>query len=134
MAGAAGALGFAPIDALHAEFDEVVAELRLAGASGPAGLRRALHALREHLLRHFGAEERWMREADFPPLACHAREHASVLAVVEEVLRRHGQGDGEVAVRLAEELPRWFALHAATMDEALAQFLRARAHAADARP
>ncbi len=119
-------LGHGPIDALHAEFDSVASELRLAG---PSDHRRSLHALRAHLLRHFGAEERWMRETDFPAMACHAREHAAVLAVVDEVLLQHARGDLEVVARLAHELPRWFALHAGTMDAVLAQFLHARAAA-----
>ena len=65
-----------------------------------------------------------MRETAFPACACHAREHEMALDVVAEVRRRHDAGDAEIADRLAEELPQWFAVHAAAMDAGLAEYLR----------
>lgn len=126
------ALGYAPIDALHAEFDACVALL----ADAPAErLPAALSALRAHLLRHFGDEQRWMRESAFPALACHERKHDRVLDVLAEVERRYEKGDEEVVRRLAAELPNWFSIHAATMDAALAAWIGAHAAiAADSTP
>lgn len=114
-------LGYAPIDALHAEFDACVAALTDAPAER---LPAALSALRAHVLRHFGDEERWMRESAFPAFDCHQREHDKVLDVLAEVERRFTEGDEEVVRRLAAELPNWFALHATTMDAALVAWLR----------
>jgi hemerythrin len=120
------ALGYAPIDALHAEFEACVAALDAA----PAGaLPAALGGLRAHLARHFGDEERWMRESGFPPFDCHKREHDKVLEVFAEVERRYAEGDEEVVRRLAAELPHWFAMHATTMDAALVAWLGANAAA-----
>lgn len=115
-------LGYAPIDALHAEFDACVAAFEGGGA-----LSAALAGLRTHLLRHFGDEERWMRESEFPAFDCHKREHDRVLDVLAEVERRFSEGDEEVVLRLAAELPRWFAVHATTMDAALVAWLGANA-------
>jgi hemerythrin-like metal-binding protein len=122
---AVGAVGYAPIDELHLEFERLAARLA-AGDDLPA----TLEALLEHIDRHFGLEERLMTETGFPMLGCHAREHAGVREVVVEVRRRHAAGETEFAARLAEALPQWFALHAGSMDAALAQFLRARAEPA----
>lgn len=122
--GPAIALGYAPIDALHAEFDACVEALVDAPSER---LPAALAALRAHLLRHFGDEQRWMHEWRFPALACHRREHDRVLDVLAEVERRFAGGDEGVVRRLAAELPHWFALHAATMDAALVAWLRAQA-------
>lgn len=113
-------LGYAPIDALHAEFDACVVALTDAPAER---LRAALGALRVHLLRHFGDEQRWMRESEFPAFDCHKREHDKVLDVLAEVERRFAGGDEEVVRRLAAELPQWFAIHASTMDAALVAWL-----------
>jgi hemerythrin-like metal-binding protein len=113
-------IGWPGLDVLHAEFDAVVAELQIVGEERHG---RALVALHAHLLRHFGLEEQWMSEAGFPGLACHQREHQAVLTVLEEVTQRCADGDHEVVRRLAAELPRWFEIHANTMDAALAQFL-----------
>lgn len=118
------ALGYAPIDALHAEFDACVAALTDAPAER---LPAALSALRAHLLRHFGDEQRWMRESEFPAFDCHQREHDKVLDVLAEVERRFTEGDEEVVRRLAAELPNWFTLHATTMDAALVTWLGANA-------
>lgn len=117
---AVGAVGYAPIDELHLEFEQLAARLA-AGNDLPA----TLAALLDHIDRHFGLEERLMTETGFPMLGCHQREHAGVREVVVEVRRRHAAGETEFAERLAEALPQWFALHATTMDAALAQFLRA---------
>jgi hemerythrin-like metal-binding protein len=115
-------LGHAQIDALHVEFDACVVAL----AHAPVGqLNGALLGLREHLLHHFGAEERWMRESGFPAIDCHKREHDKVLEVLSAVEQRFAGGDAEVVQRLAAELPNWFAIHAATMDAALAAWLGA---------
>lgn len=115
-------LGYAPIDALHAQFDACVAMLTDAPAER---LPAALSALRAHLLRHFGDEECWMRESEFPAFDCHKREHDKVLDVLAEVELRYTEGDEEVVRRLAAELPNWFALHATTMDAALVAWLGA---------
>jgi hemerythrin len=115
---AVGAVGYAPIDELHLEFEQLAAQLA-AGGDLPA----TLDALLDHIDRHFALEERLMRDRAFPMLGCHAREHASVREVVAEVRRRHAAGEPEFAQRLAEALPQWFALHASTMDAALAHYL-----------
>lgn len=114
-------LGHAGIDDLHAEWDLTVAGMR--AAQGRAAMAAALTTLVAHLERHFGAEETWMRESAFGPLGCHQREHAQVLEVVREVLRRFEAGDDDIAQRLVEELPHWFSAHASTMDAALAEHL-----------
>lgn len=115
-------VGFKPIDELHKEFQAILDALN-DPREGDHG--EDLLALHEHLLRHFGDEECWMRESEFPAFDCHKREHDKVLDVLAEVERRYTEGDEEVVRRLAAELPNWFALHATTMDAALVAWLRA---------
>jgi hemerythrin-like metal-binding protein len=119
-------LGHAGIDELHVEWEQALA--RLQAAQDAVALGDAVRGLIVATEHHFGTEEAWMEASSFPPSACHAREHAGVLEVVLEVQRRLEAGDTEVARRLGEELPRWFELHATTMDAQLAQ------HLADAVP
>lgn len=119
------ALGWAPVDELHAEWDACLAAL--AAAQGREATAAALAALIEHSERHFGAEEAWMRESGFAAIGCHEREHAEVLAVVREVARRFEAGDDEIAPRLAAELPQWFELHAGRMDAAFVAHLQVAA-------
>jgi hemerythrin-like metal-binding protein len=114
-------LGHSGIDGLHLEWEAALA--RLQQASGEAALAVALDALITSTEHHFGTEQAWMEASDFAPAACHAREHEGVLEVLREVQRRLAAGDTEVAQRLGAELPRWFELHATTMDAQLAQHL-----------
>jgi hemerythrin-like metal-binding protein len=113
-------LGFEPIDAIHREFTECC--MALAGASRETYLEK-LDALISHSIAHFEQENEWMRTSSFPPAGCHISEHESVLNVLREVRVKVLEGDHEVGLRLAEELPKWFEHHIATMDRALADFL-----------
>ncbi len=117
-----GALGWPEIDALHVEFEQCLQQL---GSADDAALDRALDALKAHLDRHFGAEERLMQACSFPVLGCHKREHDMVCEVLAQVRSRWADGDRDVVRRLTQELPRWFEVHAATMDSALSEFLKA---------
>jgi hemerythrin-like metal-binding protein len=125
------AVGVPTIDILHEECEAALAQL--AGAiergedPGPA-----LIALHEHLVRHFEHEESLMAETDFPPGACHQREHVSVLEVVAEVRRRYALGDRDPAERLPAAVLEWFELHARGMDAALAAWLNSPREARDA--
>jgi len=118
-------VGFEPMDAIHREFHDLLAQLSEPGDQG-----EKLLALHEHLLQHCAQEERWMRESNFPACACHQNEHEMLLEVVAEVRRRFDSGDSAIVVRLAEELPQWFAVHANAMDAGLAVHLRNLAQAA----
>jgi len=114
-------VGFEPMDELHREFRDLLIAL----ASPEGGDHGAnLLALHEHLLHHCAIEEQWMKGSDFPSSACHHQEHEMLLEVISEVRRRCDAGDTEVVQRLAAELPRWFEIHANTMDAALAFHLR----------
>lgn len=125
------AVGVSSIDALHEECE--VALVRLAEALGrDADAEAALAGLHEHLIRHFEHEEALMSSTDFPPGACHQREHASVLEVVAEVRRRYALGERDPAERLPAAVLEWFELHARSMDAALAAWLNAPSHLREA--
>ena len=120
------AVGIPSIDALHVEFEE-----RLDALLRGDDLDAALAALQEHLQRHFAHEEALMDASGFPMSACHAREHASVVEVVAEVQRLLATGDAAPLGRLAPAMAEWFAVHASSMDAALAAWLqRAESRAA----
>lgn len=115
-----GELGYAPMDRMHGEFEEL-----LSRAAGP---RRhdwveVLSAVDAHLREHFDAEDRWMRETDFPPRDCHMDEHAAVLRSCGEVLALARMGNLEPAPRFLDELRRWFPPHADHLDSALAAWM-----------
>jgi hemerythrin-like metal-binding protein len=125
------AVGVPTIDALHEECEASLSQLADALGRGDDATV-ALAALHEHLERHFGHEESLMDQTNFPPGACHQREHASVLEVVAEVRRRYAAGERDPAGRLPPAVLEWFELHARSMDAALAAWLNAPPEARNA--
>lgn len=113
-------LGYAAMDTLHAEFDELVA--RALGADD-AQLHACLLQVNAHLREHFGTEDRWMRETDFPPGDCHMDEHAAVLRSADEVEALVAAGNVAVGRDFLQELARWFPGHADYLDSALAAWM-----------
>jgi hemerythrin len=113
-------LGYAPMDAVHAEFDELVGR---ALACPDDALLPCLEHLREHLLAHFGQEDDWMRQTAFPAADCHIDEHGKVLASAHQVLSLVARGDVAIGRSFAGELERWFPGHADYLDSALAAWM-----------
>ena len=69
-------LGHEPMDATHREFVALVGALQ---TEPEERLEALLGEFEAHARRHFGDEDRWMRDTDFPPRDCHIDEHAAVL-------------------------------------------------------
>jgi hemerythrin len=113
-------VGDTRMDATHAEF---VALVNLMLEADEAALPAALDRFAEHARRHFGDEDRQMRETAYPSADCHLDEHAAVLASVEEVRAVVALGRREEARRLAAELARWFPEHTTHMDSGLAMWV-----------
>ena len=113
-------LGYQPMDATHEEFVLRVAALQQAT---DAELPARLEPFAEHAVRHFGEEDRWMEQTQFPARECHIDEHAAVLKSVREVQALLAQGHTGPCRRLAQELTQWFPGHADYLDSALAHWM-----------
>lgn len=116
------ALGVAPMDATHQEF---VAHLNALAQAPDERLVELLDLFIAHTEAHFAQESRWMRETGFPPTHCHEAEHEGVLKVMREVRGYVAEGKVHVGRVLAAELLEWLRNHLATMDGALAYFMKA---------
>jgi hemerythrin-like metal-binding protein len=114
-------LGNPGMDATHAEFVALVN--RLAAADGREFQALFLELL-DHTGDHFCAEEALMEESGFPATAEHRAEHWRVLGDLRAMGQRVMQGRITMARSyLIDQIPHWFAVHAATMDSALAAYL-----------
>jgi len=119
-------LGYPAMDRLHEAFVSEVEALRSAPDDQ---LAARLAQVRDHLESHFGQEDKWMRETEFPPRDCHIDEHAAVLNSVREVQALLAEGGHFDTCRgLADELARWFPGHADYLDSALAAWMCKRRH------
>jgi hemerythrin len=115
------ALGVAPMDATHREF---VDQLNALAQAPDDAFLELLDAFIAHTEAHFAQESRWMRAVGFPALHCHEAEHEGVLGVMRDVRGHVEQGRVNVGHVLVAELPAWLRNHLATMDGALAYFIR----------
>jgi hemerythrin len=116
-------LGYDEMDAEHRDFVVCVRALQQAEA---AQVGERLAAFAEHARRHFGLENAWMVDTDFPARDCHIDEHAAVLKSVEEVQALVALGNTAIVRSLADELVRWFPGHADYLDSALAAWMAKR--------
>lgn len=85
------------MDDTHREFVAIVDALLTAPDADVAGL---LADFERHAERHFGQEERWMEESEFPAKDCHIQEHAAVLKSVRGGAILVNGGNVKVARRL----------------------------------
>jgi hemerythrin-like metal-binding protein len=116
-------LGYDEMDAEHRDFVSCVQALQQAE---PAQVAERLQAFAEHAHRHFGVENAWMVDTDFPARDCHIDEHAAVLKSVAEVQALVALGNTAIVRSLADELARWFPGHADYLDAALAAWMAKR--------
>lgn len=113
-------LGYGPMDNVHQEFVECVANLARATEFEMAD---RMSQLITHVRHHFDEENLWMSETNFPAKDCHMDEHAAVLKSIIEVNDLVTQGDTSSCLRLSKALMDWFPGHADYLDSALAHWL-----------
>jgi hemerythrin-like metal-binding protein len=118
---AAHELGVVPMDDTHREFVDLYNVLATADDAGFLGRFDALLA---HTDAHFAQENLWMGESGFPPTAIHRGEHERVLAALRQVRGRVVRGEIAAGRDAIAQIPEWFDQHAATMDAALANWMR----------
>lgn len=122
-------LGVASMDDTHREFVDLVNALENAGGTEFAD---GFAALLAHTTSHFDQEQVLMQQCGFPAIAEHTDEHRRVLGEMARFARQVEQGRTRMAQAYVKEaLPPWFALHAATMDSALAGHLKRTAASRD---
>lgn len=113
-------LGYEPMDKIHGEFESLVKQTL---TCPDANLPQQIDLLKQHLQEHFGAEDKWMNETNFPAKDCHISEHAAVLRSADEVCRHVHDGNLAIGRTFAVELEKWFGGHADYLDSALAHWI-----------
>lgn len=120
-------LGVPAMDRTHREMADLVN--RMAECSN-ASFAYLYPDLVSHTQAHFAAEEVLMRDTRFPATAEHTGEHTRVLGELDAFGQRLARGRIAMArAYVTDQFPAWFAVHLATMDSALAAYVRARTKA-----
>ncbi|QPK63608.1 hemerythrin domain-containing protein [Methylomonas sp. LL1] len=122
-------VGYPAIDHDHHEFIQLLNQLDNAADADFAVLFQQLY---QHTEQHFALENQLMRQCGFPAEAEHTGEHQRVLGEFKQFKTRVDKGliaFGRSFVR--DRLPQWFQLHVATMDSALAVYIKLRSQTHD---
>ena len=85
-----------------------------------------LSFLRFYTLTHFGAEEAWMREADYPGLSEHRKQHDRFIRDILALSAQHEKkgGPGIDPVGVSAWLEKWLTGHVTSTDVDLARHLQ----------
>jgi hemerythrin-like metal-binding protein len=117
-------LGVEQMDNTHIEFVDIINSM---DGAPDAEFVHIFERLLEHTRAHFDSESRLMIEHGFPATAEHQSDHERVLGDMTRFSRSVHKGlivFGRNYVR--DSLVTWFPVHAATMDSALAAYLKSR--------
>jgi hemerythrin len=121
-------VGVEEIDAQHQElFRRAGLFLESLGTASRKDTGILLSFLRLYCVSHFGAEEAWMRETDFPGAAAHQKQHDGFIKDLMALTAQHEKprGPGLQPERVAEWLERWLTAHVTRVDTELARHLKA---------
>ncbi|WP_321449684.1 hemerythrin domain-containing protein [uncultured Cohaesibacter sp.] len=116
-------VGVDEMDSVHQEFTLIVN--RLGETQDPSIFKSLFIQLLEHTQEHFALEDQLMEETGFRGFDEHREEHERVLKQMHYINEKVQAGNLDFGRAFVEDLPRWFDLHADTMDNALAVHLKA---------
>ncbi|ADL07248.1 bacteriohemerythrin [Thermosediminibacter oceani] len=120
--------GVSLIDEQHKELFKRVNDLLLACSKGKGREEavKAIDFLGEYIVMHFGAEEKYMRENDFPGYQAHKKQHDGFVAEFKEIKQRMEQNGPTVdlVVKINHFLIDWLINHIKKTDKALGAFLK----------
>jgi hemerythrin len=121
-------IGHPRIDHEHQVFVDLIRSVSVE-ADGKGSEERAgrlLSEVKKYAEFHFVSEENIMLDAGYPDYEAHRREHAVLLAELDD--RLHRFRCGELALEaIVEFMFNWFALHTTREDRKIAEFLSAGA-------
>jgi hemerythrin len=121
-------VGFDALDQQHLSLAALLNKLFDTLATDTVGSNPALQGLLETLAeqtrRHFQDEEACMRECGYPRLTDHHREHAMLLAELQELMREVAEGRRRFTLETLTALKYWQIDHVLNSDKAFADFVR----------
>ncbi len=119
-------LGILEIDLDHRQLVGVINDLYEAMKQGQGFelINQTIDHLIEYVGKHFDHEEAIMREAGFPGMFNHEKEHQRFRALVLEMDMRRRAGSGPTASELLNYLSDWLRDHVTSTDKDLGRYLK----------
>jgi hemerythrin-like metal-binding protein len=119
-------LGIPEIDLDHRLLVGVINDLYEAMKQGQGFelINQTIDRLIEYVGKHFDYEETIMREASYPGLFSHEKEHQRFRALVLELDMRRRAGNGPSSSELLNYLSDWLREHVTSTDKDLGRYLK----------
>jgi len=95
---------------------------------GKDEVEKFIDFLIEYTRFHFGTEERYMEQFQYPAMQAHKSDHVRLtdeVRAMAESLRARG-ADSMLVVSVTQKMGQWLGDHIGTMDTALGSYLKAR--------
>ena len=128
------AIGVPEIDHQHQElFLRIERLVEGVGRGNAADVERLLEFLGQYVVKHFGAEERWMLRSAYPDYTRHKAEHERFIRDYEHMTREfREQGPNVLAgIRMNNWIAEWLRQHISRSDMELGRFLAAKVTSGD---
>ncbi len=121
-------VAFDEMNGVHHEEATLLNTLEKILKSSPSdydSIATCLHEIIEHTRRHFGNEEKLMREVDFPAFTVHESEHIRVYNEMQNVVSQWLNTKNNVLLHeyFLGSMQEWLYTHIMTMDTITAQFI-----------
>lgn len=84
---------------------------------------KTIKFVKDYSLDHFGLEELYMKNNNYPGMASHIREHRAFMKNFEKFISASIYHERESSSELLNKLTSWFFNHIHTSDKVLAEFL-----------
>jgi hemerythrin len=116
------------IDSQHQTLFRLAGDLHRAILAGAvkASLGELLVRLVQYTETHFAYEEELMRQADYPELTAHKREHDDLARRVRDFQKDFEEGRIGTAIGLLQFLKEWLQKHLTESDHKYTPYLRAK--------
>jgi hemerythrin len=120
-------IGIQQFDDDHKLLVQLLGEVYNAFLSRKPGDRKPqeiLDSLAAYTVAHFGGEEEWMRDCDYPRREQHILEHKAFILRLSEFQRNFREGTGQLTLDIISYLRVWLLTHIAVSDSDLGVFQR----------
>ncbi len=123
--------GIKLIDEHHRELFERIDQLEIAIYNGSATheLKGILEYLKSYIIEHLEAEEKLLRDCNYPDIKRHFEQHEKFRKLISEMSANYKKkgGDNYLALDVDKQLREWWENHIIKMDLAYVPFVRKEA-------
>ena len=112
------------IDTQHKKLIELIANFyeNIKNRTNGQNISVLIKGMKDYTTMHFGTEERYMRQYNYPEYELHKREHDSFIAKVKEIEDKFNNGHLVISFEITNFLKEWIKKHILEIDKKYSDF------------